>query len=180
MKAAVRYLTLAIAMTTAQSFAIASDLLAEIRSAKENIVGTTKLVPGQQLWGIENNKKLLSTISGTWIDLAEADLSDKAKFVMGCATRGLVFESLNDYSFKRFYPLAKYRVESLLIFRNSTSYSVRNNVEQGIKAFGDYGPNFHKVLLNANSTSTLMLLSPNVLLEVDLNSGVPTLWGRCQ
>ena len=108
------------------------------------------------------------------------DTSDKAKFVSNCAKFGLIFETINEYSFKRFYPLSENRVESLFIFRDATSYSVRNNVEQGIDAFGDYGPNFYQVLRNANSVSSLILVSPNVLLEVDLNSGVPTLWGRCQ
>jgi hypothetical protein len=58
-------------------------------------------------------------------------------------------------------------------------YNVRWNIEQQMELFGTSGGNGKQILRNANGASALMMMTPNTLLEIDFDAGLPTLWGRC-
>jgi hypothetical protein len=73
-----------------------------------------------------------------------------------------------------------YEIHTEYIFKDGMVYNVRNNIEQQFEALGDMSdPNGPKILRNANTASVLVAFSPNTILEVDTENGVPILWGRC-
>jgi hypothetical protein len=159
----------------------ASERYDELVQARAKIIGTSKLVPGQQVWRQQNHEKFMSQIEGIWISANEIDLSTESVFLQTCRDLGFTFHKLNNYSFEMFLPakppFRKDEIHSEYIFKDGFLYNIRNDIEQQFKVFGKtQGP---KVLRNANSVSALIALGPNTMLEIDFDYGTPTLWGRC-
>lgn len=161
----------------------ASEPYDELVQARAKIIGTSKLVPGQQLWRQQNHEKFMSQIEGVWINANEIDLSTESVFLQNCQGLGFTFRKLNDYSFEMFLPakppLRKDEIHAEYIFKDGLLYNIRYNIEQQFKVFGKDQPNGLKVLRNANSVSALITLGSNTMLEIDFDYGTPTLWGRC-
>lgn len=59
------------------------------------------------------------------------------------------------------------------------SYNYRWNIQQQMEVLGTLGGNGKQILRNANGTSALLMMTPNTLLEVDFDLGMPFIWGRC-
>lgn len=178
-----RMLIAASSAALALSAAHANERYAELNIAKLKLLGTLRADPGLGLWGDQTHAKLMGMIEGTWTDVGYADMSTADKFAEYCQNFGYKLKKLNDYTFEMVLPadgkLRNYEFRQEYIVKSGVVYNIRRDIVNQMKIHGDYGPNVRLVLNDANMTSTLMALSPNVVLEVGLQSGLPTLWGRC-
>jgi hypothetical protein len=172
-------LTAALGVSAAQ----ANERYAELNIAKLKLLGTLRADPGLGLWGDQTHASLMGMIEGTWTDVGYADMSTADKFAEYCQKFAYKIKKLNDYTFEMVLPAfpqnRKHEFRQEYILKSGLVYNIRRDIVNQMKIHGDYGPNVRLVLNDANMTSTLMVLSPNVVLEVGLESGLPTLWGRC-
>jgi len=163
--------------------ATASALYDEFLAAKIKLLGTQRSDPGMGLWAKQTNERLISTIEGKWVDLGYADLTSEDSLNKYCQEFGVLFKRLTNYSFEVTSPTilrrAKEPIHKDYIFKTGMSYNYRWNIQQQMDNLGDSEPTSTQILRNANGTSALMMMSPNTLLEVDFNFGMPFLWGRC-
>jgi hypothetical protein len=161
----------------------ASALYDELKAAKINLLGTPRPDPGMGLWAQQTNERLLSVIKGKWIDLGYSDLTSEDGMKKNCLIFGETFKKLTDYSFEMIGPInvprQKQAIHKEYIYKTGMVYNVRWNIEQQMELFGTSGGNGKKILRNANGASTLMMMTPNTLLEIDFDAGLPILWGRC-
>ena len=165
------------------SMATASALYDELLTAKVKLLGTQRPGPGMGLWAKQTNERLMSTIEGRWVDLGYSDLISEESLNKYCKDFGTIFRVLTTYSFEvtsnNILRHAKQPMHKEYIFKTGMSYNYRWNVQQQMDNLGDSEPTSTQILRNANGTSSLMMLSPNILLEVDFDFGMPFLWGRC-
>ncbi|MEI9419869.1 hypothetical protein O7A70_01550 [Mesorhizobium sp. Cs1299R1N1] len=163
--------------------ATASALYEELLVAKVKLLGTQRPDPGMGLWAKQTNERLMSTLEGKWVDLGYSDLTSEDRLNKYCREFGVTFRKLTDYSFEvtsqAVLRHAKQPIHKEYIFKMGMSYNYRWNIQQQIDNLGDSEPTSTQILRNANGTSSLMMMSPNILLEVDFGFGMPFLWGRC-
>ncbi|OWK19051.1 hypothetical protein AJ88_47565 [Mesorhizobium amorphae CCBAU 01583] len=161
----------------------ASALYDEFLMAKIRLLGTPRAQPGMGLWAQPTNERLLSVIKGKWIDLGYSDLTSEDGMKKSCLIFGQTFKKLTDYSFEMIAPITiprqKQEIHREYIYKTGMIYNVRWNIEQQMEVLGTSGGNGKQILRNANGTSALLMMTPNTLLEVDFDYGLPTLWGRC-
>ncbi|RWP57875.1 hypothetical protein [Mesorhizobium sp.] len=163
-------------------FAKASALYDELLAAKIKLLGTSRPDPGMGLWAQQTNERLLSIIEGKWVDLGYSDLTSEDSMKKYCLKYGESFKKLTDYSFEIIAPIvprAKHAIHKEYIFKTGMSYNYRWNIQQQMEVLGTLGGNGKQILRNANGTSALLMMTPNTLLEVDFDLGMPFIWGRC-
>lgn len=163
--------------------ATASALYDELLTAKVKLLGTQRPDPGMGFWAKQTNARLMSTIEGKWVDIGYSDLTSEESFSRYCRLFGEYFKKFNEYSFdvisQATFPRVKQRIHKEYIFKTGMSYNYRWNIEQQMEVIGNSEPTSTQILRNANGTSSLMMMSPNILLEIDFDFGMPFLWGRC-
>lgn len=159
----------------------ASALYDELKAAKIKLLGTPRSDPGMGLWAQQTNEKALPLLEGKWLDLGYADVTSEDGVRKNCLDYGVNFKKLTDYSFEMIiHPVrAKQAIHREYIFRRGMTYSYRWNVQEKMDVQGTLGGNGKEILRTANGTSALMMMTPNTLIEVDFDYGMPTLWGRC-
>lgn len=135
------------------------------------------------LWAKQTNERLMSVIEGKWVDLGYSDLTSEDSMNKYCHKFGDYFKKLTDYSFEIISPIIVPRqpqaIHKEYIFKTGMSYNYRWNIQQQMDVFGTLAGNGAQILKSANGTSALLMMTPNTLLEVDFDLGMPFLWGRC-
>ena len=163
------------------TFAKASPLYEEMVQQTDRLIASPKLVPSQQLWQKRNHEKLMSMIEGVWIQASEKKMDSEKSYLELCNDLGFSFKRLTDYSFDIFLvkkdPAHEIHIE--YIFKSGIVYNTRSNIEQQFAEFGRDQPNGPTVLRDANTSSVLIALSPNTILEADTEGEKPILWSRC-
>ncbi|MCO7728289.1 hypothetical protein NJB93_16995 [Brucella intermedia] len=142
-------------------------------------------------WGEEANKRLLDSIEGTWIKLSNLDLSTMESAEFACQKDGIKFYKIDEYSFG-VDNLVERRDGSILVIKSEyigkggISYAVRKDyraLNKYMKDSIDLSDDAFPLVNNAktaNQEAIVWLLTPNTLIQVDVNFGFPEIYGRCE
>ncbi|MFD9896606.1 hypothetical protein [Mesorhizobium sp. NPDC059025] len=159
----------------------ASSLYDEFIKNRKNFLIVPNLIPSQQMWRQGNHERLMSMIEGAWLDASARAPGSEVDFKKNCSDFGGLFKRINGYSFEMIFKdslrKSKSDIRVIYIFKDGFAYNVRYDVEKQIEMFGELqAKDFFR---RANQTSILILMSPNALLEINAETGFPTLWSRC-
>ncbi|MBB6484051.1 hypothetical protein [Rhizobium lusitanum] len=132
------------------------------------------------------NDRLLDQIQGTWTILDMISLDNEDAIAKSCVNVPVRFQKINDYTASKSITLGKATYEFKYIFRKGISYHIRTDIDALI-ANNHQKDNLpskeldifdRQYLETANRVANLLLVSPNVLLEVI--DGNERLYGRCE
>ncbi|MFK0162145.1 hypothetical protein [Rhizobium sp. NPDC090279] len=132
------------------------------------------------------NDRLLDQIQGTWTILDMISLDNEDAIAKSCKNLPVRFQKINGYTASKSITLGKSTYEFRYIFRKGISYHIRtdvdaliaNNHQSDNPPSKDLDVSDRQYLETANQVANLLLVSPNVLLEVV--SGNERLYGRCE
>jgi hypothetical protein len=176
--------------------AMASSKTDEFRNARMQVFSVPFGSLAMDNWSYRNHRKLMQLIEGSWISLEDGDLSDDAEIAAKCNKDSLTFAKISDFSFSRTrtHPETELegKIKDVYIYRSGISYNIRVDIENTIAFYDDHFKKeaqnskredftiYEEMLLKkANRQSTIMMLSSNVFVEVNSDTGYPMLFGRC-
>lgn len=170
---------------------LAWSRLDDFRGAKIQVLQTVSDSLHQDGWSNLARERLISSINGTWIALTNLDLDGDVDLAKVCQEKPIRMRKIDDYSFSMEIE-GQLPNKEKIVFRNEyinrrgLSYAIRMDFRSRFNILGPDAPADQRAVLQeaaaeyANLDAVLLLLSPDVLLEVGGQGGFPQLYGRCE
>jgi hypothetical protein len=162
----------------------ASQLIEEFGDAEAQYYGPG--AGGKTDWLQQKNRELLDQIDGAWVSLNQIELKDADALTKACAKPRFKFAAINRYSFARIWTFGTEEAHDIYMWKAGLSYNIRRDTDAYIRdnhkkesaPSDELETGDQPYLKSANQEAVLMMISPNVLLEI--NGGMEQLYGRCE